>query len=200
MPEEIVETPETFNKEELARFIKEGVQNSIRELAAQPKVETPTPDKENPFQEWIDPIVNPRLARASLQAQSAEDRVEFYTSDEWLTGIDSLLAGDSSEEVSLAKKAIKDDLEKTFSDMVRAGKGTFRKDLLNLSIGKYIRENHAKVAESYVKRSSVKKEAELDKARRSVDMGSGTMSNFTPQDIHSMDTQKMLEDFGEVSF
>jgi len=195
-----------FDQEQMMALIKEGVKSTIKEVAEsapklEPRVEPkPSESEANPFSQWIDPLVNPKLAAATLQAQAAEDKVDFYSSEQWLTELDELLPGDTEAEIKAAKAEIRKRLETTFTQMLNAGKGTFRREILDYEVGKYTRENKEKVAASHVKRNSAKSEAALEKARRGVDIGAGALSNFTPQSIHEMDTEKMLEQYGGVAF
>ena len=196
-------TTEPLSKADMQAFIKQGVQDSLRETLEQTAVQahqSATQQPDNPFKEWIDPVVNPRLQQAAITAQAAEDKIDFYSSEQWLTELDDLLPGDSEAEIKSAKAAIRESLEKTFTSMLKAGKGTFRKDLIDYEIGKYIRENKSKVQESYTKRRNAKVEAELERARRGVDISSGAISNFQPQDVHGMGWDKLVEQYGNVGF
>ena len=197
-----------FDEVKMAELIKAGVKDSLKEAMstadtssnsqpASQSATTTTPD--NPFQQWIDPLVTPRLNAATLAAQAAEDKVDFYSSDDWLIDIDEHL-GSTPEEISKAKREVREEVEKTFTNMLKAGKGTFRKDILSFVMYERIKKDKAKFTETVSKRSNAKKDAELANARRAVDISTGAISNFQPQDIHAMDTAKMLEQFANVAF
>lgn len=202
-------TAPTFDKDEMMNFIKEGTKTALKEaIESAPKTEprVESTGTANPFAEWIDPLVTPKLQQAQLTAQAAEDKVDFYSSEEWLTEVDDWLCaeGKSDEETATLRKqekaAIRADVEKTFQAMLKAGKGTFRKDLLSYVLGEKMKRDKAAFTESIGKRSAKQKEAALDKARRGVDISSGAISNFVAADVHKMDTAKMLEQYGGVAF
>jgi len=203
--EESKEGTSNFDEAKMAELIKANVSASQKELIAQLKADKEEEKpKEEVKEDFWDEIVNSRTSgkinQANVRAEAAEDKVDFYSSDEWLEGIDDLLPGDSLEEVKKHKKEIRTRLETTFQNMLKAGRGTHRADLLDYELGKYLKENKKAFIETVEKKSTKRKEVELQKARKGVDITAGNVSNFTPSDIHAMSMEKVIEEFGHVGF
>src|SRR5438876_5437259 len=87
-----------FDQAAIAEMIKASTREAFAEQQSRDQgraVQTaPMPQQqqvENPFADFVNPIVQPRLNAANLRAEAAQDKVDFYTSDEWLTELDDLL-------------------------------------------------------------------------------------------------------------
>ena len=195
-----------FDEAKLSEMIKKGVQDSLKEAIATQQTTQQTTKVEDkstetdPFDAWLNPKIDTKVASATLAAQSAEDKADFYSSEFWLTEVDEHLLGDTPEELKAAKTELRKSLESTFTNMIKQGRGTPRADLVLFEIGKYNKANKGKIDESITKRSKAKQEAELEKARRGVDIGVGALSNFQPQDVHGMKWDDIAEKYGQLAF
>lgn len=198
-----------LSKEDIAELIKTNVGSSMKELMAnlpqqQPVYQEPAQDTRTDDDKLWDNIigsrVNPSIANAQLRADAAEDKADFYASDTWLTDIDDLLPGETEAEIKEAKKEIRKRLETTFSNLIKTNRATPRADLIEYEVGRYLRENKTKFLETVEKKSKKKGEVELEKAKKAVSISSGNISNFSPKDIHGMDYDKVVKEFGEVLF
>ncbi len=167
--ENVETTQPTLNEEKLGELIKKGFKESLESLGQQSQQQTAQEPKD-PWDEVLEPRINKRTQQSNITAQSAEDKVDFYTSDYWLTELDEMLPGDLDTD---------------------EGK---------VAVGQYIKKNKTSYIEGVSKKSSLKKEMEVTKAKRAVDMSTGNISNFSPEQIHKMDQSKIDEQFGNVLF
>jgi len=194
----------------LSELIKKGLKDSFDELtndqrnsqqSTQQSTQTQSTD---PWDEVLEPRIRKGTQQSNSIAAAAEDKVDFYTSDYWLKEIDEILPGDDTEDgkVSLqkAKKEIRDTLETTFSNLLKQGRGIPRSDIVDFAVGQYVKKNKSTYTEGLVKKSSLQKEKEVQKARRGVDIQSGNISNFSPEQLHNMPQDKINEQFGGVLF
>jgi len=200
-----------FDKAELAKLVKENVGTSFKEALEEQsrqqefnKTQEANTQKDSTQQgDFWDDIINPRVSAktnaASLAAQAAEDKVDFYTGGDFDT-VDDFLISDDPEERGKEKLEIRKKVEETFSNMLKAGKGTYRKDILSYVLGEKLKKDRVAYQESINKRSAKSKQAELEKARRGVDISTGILTNFTPEDIHKMPFEKVVEQFGDIHF
>src|SRR6266446_1844631 len=190
----------------LSELIKKGLKDSFDELtndqrnsqqSTQQSTQTQSTD---PWDEVLEPRIRKGTQQSNSIAAAAEDKVDFYTSDYWLKEIDEILPGDDTEDgkVSLqkAKKEIRDTLETTFSNLLKQGRGIPRSDIVDFAVGQYVKKNKSTYTEGLVKKSSLQKEKEVQKARRGVDIQSGNISNFSPEQLHNMPQDKINEQFG----
>ena len=200
--EEQEETRPTFDKDAIETLVKKSVKDSFNEVLQQqaPRSQEPTKQVDNPFADWVNPLVDHKVNAATLASQDAQDKVDFYTSDAWLTDIDDFLVNDDPAKRATEKKALRDKIETTFSNMLKMGKGICRADIKDYVIGQKLKEDKAAYQESIGRRLNKKKEADLDKAAKGVNISAGNISNFTAADIHKMTFEKRVETFGEVLF
>jgi hypothetical protein len=195
-----------LDETKLSDMIKKSVRDSLETLASErshtPPVETPnSPQTTDPWDEILEPRITRRTQQSSLKADAAEDKVDFYTSNYWLTEVDDVLPGDTgTEDLAKSKKDLRDGIEKTFNNLMKQGRATPRADIANFVLGEYIKNNKSTYVESVVKKSSTRKEQELQKARRGMDISAGNITNFTPEQLHKMPQEKIVEQFGDVSF
>jgi len=219
MAEELVDTVEDKEVEskpqldevKLSELIKKGMKDSFDELAANQR-NTQQSNQQNVQQQSTDPwdeVLEPRIRKGTQQSNSiaaaAEDKVDFYTSDYWLKEIEEILPGDSTSEEGIqslqkAKKEIRETLETTFSNLLKQGRGIPRSDIVDFAVGQYVKKNKSTYTDGLVKKSSLQKEREVQKARRGVDIQSGNITNFTPEQLHNMPQDKINEQFGGVLF
>jgi hypothetical protein len=198
-----------FDEAKMAELISKNVNSSLKEAIAalpqpEPQYQQPqqvdTPVEPDFWDQQINPRVDGKIANVNLRALAAEDKVDFFSSEAWTTELDEMLPGDTPEEIAQHKKEIRLRLEKTFTTMLQSGRGTRRADILDYEVGKYLREKKSEFKDSVVKKAGKSREAELEKARRGVDISSGNISNFTAQDIHDMDFERVVKEFGQVGF
>ncbi len=192
--------PTPLDADSIAKAVRDSTREAFQEvLQASPPPQRPAPVEQNPFAEFINPLVEPRIRAASLQGEAAQDKVDFYTSDEWLLDIDDHL-GSTPEEVKAAKAEVRAEVEKTFTDMLRAGKGTFRKDILSYVMYERIKKNKTKFNDTVAARAKRKAEADIETARRGVDIATTTAMNFSREDIEKLSDEDMMKQFGDLAF
>lgn len=195
----------TFNREELAEFIKsqvkEGVSSTLQE-AANFRAEQPspgTPEVEDPWDALISPRVKPGLAQAQLMAQAADDKVDFYSSPEW-EQVDDWLVEEDPEKRRAEKAEMRKKVESAFSNLLKQGKGLHRADIFNSVLGEKIRKDKEKFVESIGKRKAKQESDALDKARRAVEPTPGSISSFTRDDVLTMDEESFTKKLGALTF
>ncbi len=199
----------SFDEKKMAELIAQNVNTSIKEaLKDLPQQQAPQPVQQQQQQKvepdiWDDIVgsrVNPHLANANLQSAIASDKIDFYSSDDWLEEVDNLLLETDPVKRKAEREEIRKDIETKFSNLVSSNRGIPRKDIFSAVIGERVKKDRAKYEEaSYTKRNK-SKEAELDKARKAVDISSGNISNFNAADVYEMDHAKMLKEYGNVPF
>ncbi len=206
-----VESKPQLDEGKLSELIKKGMKDSFDELAANNQRNTQNLQGQQQVQStdpW-DEVLEPRIRKGTQQSNSiaaaAEDKVDFYTSDYWLKEIEEILPGDSTSEEGIlslqkAKKEIRETLETTFSNLLKQGRGIPRSDIVDFAVGQYVKKNKSTYTEGLVKKSSLQKEREVQKARRGIDIQSGNITNFTPEQLHNMPQDKINEQFGGVLF
>jgi hypothetical protein len=194
-----------LDEAKLSEMIKKGVKETIETLASErserPVEAAQSTQTTDPWDEILEPRITRKTQQSSLKADAAEDKVDFYTSDYWLTEVDDILPGDTgTDDLAKSKKDLRDGIEKTFTNLMKQGRATPRADIANFVLGEYIKNNKSTYVESVVKKSSTRKEQELQKARRGVDISAGNITNFTAEQLHKMPQDKIVEQFGDVSF
>lgn len=202
------ETSKPFDETKLAELIKANVTSSMegikKELASQnqnrteSQVDNTTKEEPDFWDAIIDPKVNKKVASASLAAELAQDQVNFYTSDEWLS-VDEWLVEEDPTKRSEEKKALRKQVEDYSANLVKQGRAMPRSDIFNAVLGEKIKKDRIKFEENIGKRNKRNEETELDKARKGVDLGS-VMNDFTPESVHKMDWNKVTETYGQVVF
>ncbi|SRR6266516_6775631 len=204
---ETIESTPALNEEKLGELIKKGFKESLDSYtqSTQQSTQQQSTEAKDPWDEVLEPRISKRTQQSNITAQSAEDKADFYTSDFWLTELEELLPGDTETDegklaLSKAKKEVRENIETTFSNLVKQGRGIPRKDIADFAIGQYIKKNKASYMEGVSKKSSLRKEMEVKKAQRAVDMNTGNISNFSPEQIHKMEQSKIDEQFGSVLF
>jgi len=191
----------------LGEMIRQGLKDGLSELQRGTQ-NSNTNVRDEPKDAWdeiLDPRINKKTSQATLRADAAEDKVDFYTSDYWLKEIDELLPGDSNTEdgiveLNKAKKAVREKLESTFTNLLKQGRGIPRTDIVDFALGQYIKESKGTYTDGIIKKSSLKKQKEVEKARRGVDMSSGNISSFSAEQLHKMPQDKINEEFGSLLF
>jgi len=195
-----------LSREDLEQMIREGVgaglqqavQQSLRQQPVQQQSSQPQ-QPDNPFREWIDPVVQPGLQQAHLRTMAMEDKVDFYSSDQWVRDVEDHLVGETDEERRKERAELRADIEQYFANFMQQGRPIIRKDLLDYTLGKRIREQSGKYQDAVHKRKSAVQQAELAKARRHVDMG-GSAMDFDPRSVHAMPIEKVQEQYGDFQF
>ena len=198
-------SPPQFDQEALAKLVADQVDKSFKEAVTNAQqsttqqVNTNVPEK-LPFQDFVDPIVGPRIANAQLQAEIAADKADFYSSDAWLADADEFLIEDDADKRKIEKAALRAEVERVFNNAVKAGKGVPRSDVLSFVIGEKLKKDRIAYQESINKRVSNREATKLEAARRQTDLSTGNVSSFDPASIHAMSTEKMLEQYGKLEF
>ncbi len=202
-----------LSEEKLAELIKANVDTSMKDALANLRAEqesyttqtkesetSPTIEGNDFWDGVISRRVDGKVKQANLQAEIAQDKIDFYTSEQWLEEADEWLTEEDPAKRKAEKKALREDIEKAFNGLVQNGRGMPRADIFKAVLGEKITKDRAKYVESIGRKKDKQRETELAQARRGVDISSGNITNFTPADIYKMDHAKLLETFGEVSF
>lgn len=198
MAEELTqETKEpSFNQEQMQQFIQQSVQNSFRD-ALQSQEEPVKQQETDPWADIINPHIQPKVQQAELRAAAAEDKSDFYSSDEWLVDVeDHFITEDSRKE----RKELREEVERLFTQQMKAGKPLPRKDILAYLLGNRVLSKKTEYQEAIVKKRTKQQDASLQKARQMQEFSSGNISNYEPQAIHAMTDEKLVETFGNMAF
>ena len=192
-PEVVVEAPvvpvvPTLDMDALGKVIGEQVQRGMATALAQPRaVEEPAAPapEEDAFESVVNPVIDKRVGRALAQsnfaAQAAADRADFYTVSD---------ADELAERIEY-----KDEVEKRFTVLARAGHAMPREDIL-----KHLRGE--KLDEFATKRAARRKTRE-DAARDLTDVEGGprprgSQQDFTVERAYTLSSEdklsKVLED------
>lgn len=199
-----------FDIAKMNELIAEGVANKFKEekeaaAKVQPKEESKQATKEEVedkdfWADVIDPRVNPKLAQLGIVAEAAEDKLDFYTSEDWTEEAEEWLTEDDPVKRKAEKKALRDEIEKAFAANIKNGRNLVRADIFRHVLGDKITKDRTKYQENIGKRKQKQVDSDLAKARRGVDITSGNINGYTPQDIHNMDAAKIEEEFGALQF
>lgn len=200
-----------FDEAKMSELIQKNMNASFKELLAEQaktqqqqtetpqQVEAPAPEPDF-WDNLINPKVDGKVASATIAAQAAEDKVDFYSSDEWIEEVEEWLTEDDPTKRKAEKAKLREEIESTFRNLLKSGKGTFRKDIFSYVLGEKIKKDRVKYQENIGKKREKQAEADIQKARRAVDITSGGVSNFSASDIHAMSTEKMLKELGNLTF
>lgn len=204
----------TFDEAKFSELIKKERQESVKQALAELREEAaqeyqtqqnmqPQPVQSDFWSEQINPRLQPmqqQVNGAIFRAEAAEDKADFYGGEFWNEEVNDWLTGDDEQELKSERNALRDKVEKLFLKLSREGRALPRKDIALHVLGETLTQNKEKVLASLEKKSSKKKEAELEKAKRAVDIGAGNIINFEPETIHSMSIEDMHEKYGNFTF
>ncbi len=202
------ETPETkepqFDPVKMSELIKQNVGESVKAaLAASQTPQQQTTEAAKEPDIW-DEILTPRItastARGNLAAASAEDKVDFYSSDDWLEEVEDFLVEEDPSKRKAEKRAVRDEIERLFDLQVSKGRGLPRTDIFHAVLGEKVKKDKVKYQESIGKKATARQQAELQKAKKGVDIGAGNVNDFTPAEIHAMPMATVLEKYGNIPF
>lgn len=195
-------TPAGLSQDQLESMIRNGTKAAMQEaLQDIPRPQPAQPAQpENPFQQWVDPLVKPGLQQAQLQAEIAQDKADFYSSDLWLDEVDDHLISDDPKERRQEKSDLRKQVEKLFEDNIKAGQPRTREALMTYLLGQRAITKKADLRSAQSRREQKSKDADLDKARRGVDISAGLISDFSPQSVQEMSLEDMRKKYAEVSF
>jgi len=197
-----------FDEAKLQESIRDNIRQSLEEYT---RVERETRLQEQQAKKveedpgddfWdkiIDPKVNKKVASSTVAAEAAQDKVDFYTSDEWLTESEAWLVSEDPEDRRKEKAELRDKVEKYFNNLLKSGRGMPRADLFNAVLGEKIKKDKTKFEENIGKRNKRKLDDELQQAQRGVDLTS-VMASYTPESVHKMDWEKVEETYGSLVF
>lgn len=171
-------------KQDLAKvqdFIKGQVETYFNEMKdkATSGVDIKTAEQQAHDQlgQLINPFVEPALNEARLTSSDAKDYVQFYMHNP-------------------DAKEYHDDVEKTFTALVKAGRPISRADILKHKLGEEYQTDPAK----FVEKQTTKHKEQLQRAEAAVDFGTaalnkaksdGTFVNFDSKSLEDM--EKALE-------
>ncbi len=173
---EVDNTNDISTFEQVQALIKGQVDDYLKEQQSIPTPQQQQSEQDKATQQirdLINPFVKPDLDEARFVAADAKDFVSFYNNNE-----DALL--------------YKDDVEKSFELMKKAGRPTTRADILNYLVGREYREQPDKFKE----RETAKQKRQVERADGAIDFGGGsinraksdpTWSNFNKLSIEDME-------------
>ena len=171
-------------------------QQATQQVNAQP-VQQKEPDF---WADILDPHIKAGTAQADLNSAIAMDKVDFYSSDEWLTEVDEYLTEDDPTKRKTEKANLRKEVERVFDTNVKQNRGLPRSDVLKGVLGHMLIKDPEKFKASASKKATAEKESELDKAKKAVSIGAGNITNFSAADINSMTLEKVQEQFGSMEF
>lgn len=167
-------------KQDLAKvqdFIKGQVETYFNEMKdkAAPVVDTKTAEQQAHEQlgQLINPFVEPALNEARLTSSDAKDYVQFYMHNP-------------------DAKEYHDDVEKTFTALVKAGRPISRADILKHKLGEEYQADPAK----FVEKQTARHKEQVVRAEAAVDFGAaalnkaksdGTFANFDSKSLEDME-------------
>ncbi len=204
-----------IDEAKLAELIAKSQQDSIKATLAELRRDA---EQQQQYQQqqtqqtevqptFWDEQINPRLAPvqrqtqfAMLRAEAAEDKADFYGSDEWTELVESYCTADTDEELNTQKKELRTKIEETFNNRMKSGNPIPRKDISEWLLGQEIKTNKTKHVEAYTKKRKKAEESELEKARRAVDIGAGNVVNFQPEEVHAMTLEDMQAKYSTLTF
>lgn len=155
----------------MAEKYPQGVQPTLQSSKSQEDV------VKEQLGQLINPFVEPALNEARLTSSDAKDYVQFYMHNP-------------------DAKEYHDDVEKTFTALVKAGRPISRTDILKHKLGEEYQTN----PEKFVEKQTTKHKEQLQRAEVAVDFGTAALnkaksdSTFTNFDSKSLeDMEKALE-------
>lgn len=153
----------------------------------------------DPLGDWVKPYLAPGLQQSAIQAAAAMDLAEFYQSAEW-DALDTLLDDGEMEAAELRKEKqdIKREVEETFQTLLREGRPTNRKSLLQFVMGKRITGDQEKFVARASKKAARTQATALDRARRQADPLASTVASLSPQEIYALPEDKFNTLFGDM--
>lgn len=204
-----------LDESKIAELIKQNVSSSMKEVTEAlskqntQQVYTPPQEEEDVSTDAWDEIISPRVerhtkksldasSRAALQAEAAEDKADFYSSDLWVVDLEDFFTSDDPAERRKEKADFRKELEERFSNLLKSGRGMKREEIAQYMIGSS--ENRKKYTENQTKKQKKQDEQDGLKAQRNVDIGSFSISNFDAQSIHDMDFDEVAKKFGSYTF
>lgn len=186
---------------QLETLITNSVNNSFKEAfnsrEQETQAQTQATQERDPWADIVEPIVNPRLQQLQLSNEAAQDKIDFYSSDTWLENINEHF---TSDDVKKEKAEFRAEIEKTFTNLLRAGKPLPREDIAQYLLGQKVVKQGASYHEAQANKRAKKKEDALKHAQRAVEFQTGNISTYTPQNLFDMDHDKLVENFGSYTF
>lgn len=194
MAEETQDSLQGIDTEALANFIQAQTTQAFQKAREENPVvvqHQEQPVQQQPQQDFwadiINPRIQPQIQQSQMAAAAAIDMANFYNSDEWDQVDDLLDDGDMTvKELKQEKAKIKREVEKTFEDMMKQGRGTSRAAILDYVMGKELRSNADTYRKKAVKRSDKTRQQELANARRGSDIAASGISSMGRDDIMNM--------------
>lgn len=178
-PDKTVDDKEDLSK--VQDFIKGQVETYFNELQQKATPAVPGKSQDDLAKEQlgqlINPFIEPGLAEARLTSSDAKDYVHFYMNNP-------------------NAKEYHDDVEKTFTALVKAGRPISRNDILKHKLGEEYQADPGK----FVEKQTVRQKEQLARAEVAVDFGAAALnkaksdSNFVNFESKSIeDMEKALE-------
>ncbi len=194
-----IEQQPSLTKEDIQAAVAESITNSMANLKPAERAVTQQEPAKDPWEDILNPVLEPKLAQSRLRAEAAEDRAEFYSSDTWLEDANEFLLSDDPTKAKAEKAALKIDIEKTFNDLIANGRGMKREDIFNYKIGQLVTKKRVEYQESIGKKRS-KKQSDLERAQKGVEFQTGMVSNYDTAQIFDLPEEKLIEQFGSLTF
>lgn len=191
---------------QLEELIKQSVSSSFKELeetqretqrTSTSQTDTRQTETTDPWADIVNPLVEPRLAQMQLQTQAAQDKIDFYSSDSWLTELDEHL---TSDDTKTEKADFRKEIEKTFSNLMQKGSPLPREDIAKYLLGQKLIKSGTKHYESKNKKAQARRDADLQHAQRAVEFQSGIPTSVQPQKLYDMTFDDIVKEYGTVQF
>lgn len=147
-----LEKVQEFIKGQVESYAEEAFKSYQVPVPQQQQARSQQQEAEEQLRQTLNPYIQPGLNAAQLAAADVNDKVDFYL-----------------KRPDLADMS--DDVEKMFNDLKSQGRAIPRVDIANYLVGKMANDD----PEKFDKRSSARKQAQLDKLSGATDMGLGAL-------------------------
>lgn len=185
-------------EEMIARAVQTAMQQSKPEADAehidqtqqQQPVQQPQQQQQQPRDPMAD-IVAPYVQQANFAAAAANDKADFYAD------YTIVKDGEEDEEDHSISRSMRQEIEKTFTQLAQQGRPQTRESIYHYLLGKTI----AKDKKSYLERSSKKKQAETREAQAGFDVGNANASQSLSVDqMWNQPLEKLQSSIADTTF
>lgn len=149
---EIPESAPEPNLDQAKAFVQEQVRLAL-DAQVKPEPELPQEDQNKQLQDLINPFIQPQLNQATFEARNARDEASFYRNHP-----------EATEKSDL--------IEKTFTDLAKAGRATTRESVNTYLEGKEAQADPA----AYAAKINERAKAAQDRLYASTDVGNLSLS------------------------
>lgn len=188
MPEE--QTDDAASFERVTSFIKDQVTQYAQEAFQQYNNAVPQQQTQSQqdiarqqLQDTLSPFIDPKINEARLVAADTRDYVQFYN--------DGNIEAEDKEAV-----------EKMFTELKNAGRALPRRDIYHYLQGKLASDK----PDEFVKKTTERRQKQLDRANGSVDFGSGALERakndptFSKENFSKLTSDEQAERLEGITF